>query len=175
MNLKDIAVCILIATAALGACNRGPAAEEAQATDDRDAERKALRASAEQERLALTRRDQGCSGHILRDEELRSAVAGNQMASKFSLKQVVYDAPSPFRAYLANGEFGTTDQFRHGVIGRYWIDGDKLCSENPYGGGCSRLIRGSDGEIYEEFLNFRYPEATGLVCAAMHIERLSSH
>jgi len=168
--MKAGAACILIAAVALGGCNPDPAPAETRNTRDRDAKKEALLASYERERLALTRNGQGCPGHILRNQELRNAVVGKKMAPKHLLSMVIYDAPSPFRAYLSNGELRRGGQFGEIIVGRYWVAGDDLCFENPYGKGCSRLVRGVGDELNEELLDDRDPEAFRLACVPMQVE-----
>lgn len=168
---------VLVAIIALAACDGGVAVSNEQAAmEDEVGKQRELRERNQGERLVLLNKgQQGCPGHVLRDEELRNAVAHKKMLPPIP---AVYDASNGARTYRANGQLESSESFQRTAIGRYSIANDQLCHENLYGmrdtPWCSRLIKSAKGGLMEEVLNDRNPESLHLGCVPIKFQDLEA-
>lgn len=125
----------------------------------------------------LIRNAQGCPGRIIRDQDLVKTVVGNRISDWRGVRSHSPNGPIVSRSYYIDGRLESTVQFAD-PIGRYWIDGQKLCHWNLHGMGdvqwCSRLIRSPDGQLMEELMDDRNPDQVRLGCTPIAIERLAN-
>lgn len=141
---------VLVAVIALVGCERRPAERDVPLPRKPDLEAERARKykyerEYENVRVALTRKGQGCAGHVLRGRELADAVR-----NKVDLGRAIPSLPLVYfgdgRLHLSNG----TQQWIR--TGRYTIAGDQLCRNIPSADirWCSRLIRTSRSQVAEE-------------------------
>jgi hypothetical protein len=143
-NLMVLAAVIVIA----GCGPTAPERERRSSPKKPDAAEERLR-KIENVRLALIRKGQGCSGHVLKGRELADAVMNKVDLGPAS-------EPMPLE-YFSDGrlELSEGDPLR-AMSGRYRIVGDQLChnlsSNNGKLSWCLRLIKVGNSSIMQETL-----------------------
>jgi hypothetical protein len=149
---------------ALAGCDGVEVNEKKTATPAAAFERSNLLQRREDERLALTRKGQGCEGRVLQGQELLGAVSGKQVVFQPSV-------PPQVRVYRSDGRFESSLP-----IGRYWVARDQLCHEVSTGETkthwCSRLIMTDKKDLMEEVLDDRDASQLRLGCGPIKLEKL---
>ena len=149
---------------ALAGCDGVEVKEKKTTAPAADLERTHLLQRREGERLALTRKGQGCQGRVLQGQELLNAVSGKQVVFQPSV-------PPRVRIYRSDGQFESSVP-----IGRYWVARDQLCHEISVGETkthwCSRLIMTEKKDLMEEVLDDRDASQLRLGCGPIKLERL---